>query len=330
MIHSTSARFFATSFAVALAVPVTADVKLNLANEYQATTFAAVADNFFIDRVADLTDGSVQIDYYPGGSLGFKSIDHFDSVGDGAIEIANTFIGQLSGISPVFSLPSMPFLATSKDKALALEATLSPYYDAVFGDANQMYLFSMPWPPSGIWTHETLDSPAALEGMRVRVADVTSMQTFREAGANPLQISWADVVPQLSANALDAVISSAEGGTNIMLGEFLPHYTAVDYVIPVNVMHMNLDTFESLSEAEQAAIIQAAEDTSDFIWAELEQRLSDTYDDLADLNINVHLNPNAELMATLEAASAGALEEWMSRMGSDGAAILDAYATAAQ
>lgn len=326
MTYQTSS--LAVAFIAALAVPASAETKFNLANEYQDTTFAAVADKFFIERVAELTEGSVTIDYFPGGSLGFKSIDHFDSVGDGAIDIADTYIGQLSGISPIFSLPSMPFLATSKAKALTLEATLRPHYDSVFGGANQIYLFSTPWPPSGIWTGEALSAPDELKGLKVRVSDVTSMQTFKEAGANPLQISWADVVPQLSANAIDAVISSAEGGTNIKLGEFLPHYTAVDYVIPVNVVHMNLDAFEGLNAAEQAAIKQAAADTSEFIWGKLEERLSGTYDDLAALKVNVERAPSPELMATLEAASAGALAEWKEKMGSEGQAILDAYKAA--
>jgi TRAP-type C4-dicarboxylate transport system substrate-binding protein len=327
MIFSTSARIAVAAFAATAALPAIAETTFNLANEYQDTTFAAVADKFFIERVAELTEGSVKIDYYPGGSLGFKSVDHYDSVGDGAIDIADTYIGQLSGINPVFSLPSMPFLATTKDKALALEATLRPHYDTVFGDANQMYLFSTPWPPSGIWTGEPLDAPASLEGMKIRVADVTSMQTFKEAGANPLQISWADVVPQLSANAIDAVISSAEGGTNIKLGEFLPYYTAVDYVIPVNVVHMNLDAYSSLTEAEQDAVMRAAADTSEFIWDKLEERLSKTYEDLAALEVNVQREPNSELMATLENASAGALDEWLEKMGPDGRAILDTYAS---
>jgi len=328
MHYSTSSRIVAVAFAATIALPASGETTFNLANEYQDTTFAAVADKFFIERVGELTEGSVKVDYYPGGSLGFKSVDHYDSVGDGAIDIADTYIGQLSGISPVFSLPSMPFLATTKDKALALEATLRPHYDSVFGDANQMYLFSTPWPPSGIWTGEALEGPEGLQGMKIRVADVTSMQTFKEAGANPLQISWADVVPQLSANAIDAVISSAEGGTNIKLGEFLPHYTAVDYVIPVNVVHMNLDAYSSLSEAEQAAIMQAAADTSAFIWGKLEERLSNTYDDLAALEVNVQREPNAELMTALEAASAGALDEWLEKMGPEGQQILDTYATA--
>jgi len=328
MHYSTSSRIVAVAFAATIALPASGETTFNLANEYQDTTFAAVADKFFIERVGELTEGSVKVDYYPGGSLGFKSVDHYDSVGDGAIDIADTYIGQLSGISPVFSLPSMPFLATTKDKALALEATLRPHYDSVFGDANQMYLFSTPWPPSGIWTGEALEGPEGLQGMKIRVADVTSMQTFKEAGANPLQISWADVVPQLSANAIDAVISSAEGGTNIKLGEFLPHYTAVDYVIPVNVVHMNLDAYSSLSEAEQAAIMQAAADTSAFIWGKLEERLSNTYDDLAALEVNVQREPNAELMTALEAASAGALDEWLEKMGPEGQQILDTYAAA--
>lgn len=314
----------ATSFIT----PAFAQTTLNLANEYQDTTFAAVADKFFIEKVEELTAGSVKINYFPGGSLGFKSADHFDATADGAIEIADTFIGRLAGIDPVFSLPSMPFLATDKGKALALEAVLRPEYERAFGAANQIYLFTTPWPPSGVWTKEPLTSPEGLEGLKIRVADVPSMQTFKNAGANPLEISWGDVVPQLSAGAIDAVVSSAEGGTNIKLGDFLPYYTAVDYVIPANVVHMNKDAFDALSEEEQNAIMQAAAETSTFIWAKLEERLSNTYDDLAELKVNVNRDADPALMDALAQASAVALDEWKTKMGDRGQPILDAFAAA--
>ncbi|MCV2892625.1 TRAP transporter substrate-binding protein [Lentibacter sp. XHP0401] len=319
-----AAAVTATSFATT----VFAQTTLNLANEYQDTTFAAVADKFFIEKVEELTSDSVKINYFPGGSLGFKSADHFDATGDGAIEIADTFIGRLAGIDPVFSLPSMPFLATDKGKALALEAVLRPEYDRAFGAANQIYLFSTPWPPSGIWTKEPLTSPEDLQGLKIRVADVPSMQTFKSAGANPLEISWGDVVPQLSAGAIDAVVSSAEGGTNIKLGDFLPYYTTVDYVIPANVVHMNKDAFDALSADEQAAVLQAASETSTFIWAKLEERLSNTYNDLAELKVNVNREVDPALMDALAKASAGALDEWKAKMGDKGQVILDAFAAA--
>lgn len=311
--------------AAALSGAALAETSLNLANEYQATTFAAVADEYFIARVAELTNGSVKINYYPGGSLGFKSIDHFDAVTDGAIDIADTYIGQLSGIDAIFSMPSLPFLATTKDQAMKLEAVMRPAYDEIFAAADQVYLFTLPWPPSGIWTKGALASAADLAELKVRVPDVTAMQTFKAAGANPLQVSWADIVPQLSTNALDAVISSAEGGTNISLGEFLPHYTALDYVIPVNVVHMNAMAFEGLSAEEQNAIRQAASDTAEFIWGKLEERLAGTYGDLAGLGVTVDRDVNPALMEALKAASDTAMQDWLAKSGDKGKALLDAY-----
>ena len=326
MIHATlRTGLIGALTAAGIAGAAQAQTTLNLANEYQASTFAAVADEFFIERVAELTGGSVEITYYPGGSLGFKSIDHFDAVSDGAIDIADTYIGQLSGIDPVFSMPSLPFLATSKEDALRLESVLRPAYDEVFGNADQIYLFTMPWPPSGIWTKEPLKAPADLDDLKVRVPDVTAMQTFKAVGANPLQVSWADIVPQLSTNALDAVISSAEGGTNISLGDFLPQYTALDYVIPVNVVHMSRLAYDRLSEEEQTAIRQASADTSEFIWGKLEERLAGTYTDLDGLGVAVDRDVASELTEALQTASETAMQDWLSKSGDKGQALLDAY-----
>ncbi|MEG3661969.1 TRAP transporter substrate-binding protein [Celeribacter halophilus] len=302
-----------------------AETKFNMANEYADTSFQADGDRFFLERVNELTNGSVAIDYFPGGGLGYKSADHFYAVSDAAIDIANTFIGQLSGVDPIFLLPSQPFVVTSEKEAKVLEEVLASRYAKTFADNNQVYLFSSPWPPSGLWSREPVSDTAGLQDLKVRVADANATIVFQEAGAAPLQLSWGDVMAQLATNALDAAVTSAEGGVNSKLWEFLPNYLAVNYTTPVNVIHMNLDAFEALSDDEQAAVRQAAQETVDRQWGLLAERLQENYAILRENNVDVVEEVPADVLTTLRSASDASMASWLEKAGPDGAAILEEY-----
>lgn len=322
--HRIFALLSATAF-FGTAQTALAQSKLNMANEYADSSFQADGDRFFLERVGELTNGAVGIDYFPGGGLGYKSADHFFAVSDGAIDIANTFIGQLSGVDPIFLLPSQPFVVTSEKAAKTLEEVLAAHYEKIFADNNQVYLFSSPWPPSGLWSRDPITDTASLQDLKVRVADANATIVFQSAGAAPLQLSWGDVMPQLATNALDAAVTSAEGGVNSKLWEFLPNYLALNYTTPVNVVHMNLDAFEALSVEEQAAVRQAAQETVDRQWGLLAERLQENYVVLRENDTAVVEDVPADVLETLLKASDASMNSWLEKSGDDGAEILEKF-----
>ena len=60
-------------------------------------------------------------------ALGYKSKDQFDAVTDGAVPLADTYMGPLRGVHPIFLLSSLPFLAKTidldhRDSGLTIEA----------------------------------------------------------------------------------------------------------------------------------------------------------------------------------------------------------------
>ena len=132
----------------------------DLANEYNATSIHAEGDVFFADKLSESSNGAIEIVHHFGGALGYKSLDQFDAVGDGAIPIADTYVGPLGGIDPMFLLPSLPFLAKTAAEARALYDVAKPYYDEIFAANNQKLLYSSPWPPSGIWAKQPVASMA--------------------------------------------------------------------------------------------------------------------------------------------------------------------------
>ncbi len=91
--------------------------QFDFSNEYNANSIHAQGDQFFIEKVKELSKGDVDITLHSGGALGYKSADHFYAVADNAVQIADTLAGTMSGIDPIFLLSSLPFLVENEDQA---------------------------------------------------------------------------------------------------------------------------------------------------------------------------------------------------------------------
>ncbi len=296
---------------------------LDFSNEYNDKSIHAQGDAYFIKQVTELTGGSVDIALHTSGSLGFKSADHFYAVADNAVQIADTLAGTIGGIDPIFLLSSLPFVADSVDEAQKLYEIARPQYEKVFEDNDQILLYASPWPASGIWSEEMVNSTDALTNLKIRTYDKNGTITFKEAGAAPVLLSWADVIPQLSTGGISAVLTSAESGANGSFWEHLNHYTEIRYAVPLNMVHMNRDAFEDLSEEEQAAILEAAKRTDEHNWETVRSRLEQNYAELKSHDVNIYTEVDPGMAATLKAAAEPAVQEWLDSAGSIGQEILD-------
>lgn len=323
-----ASAFCAIGLALAAASPSAqaAEVTLNLSNEYSATNIQGVGDAFFADLVDRKTNGGVAVAVHYGGSLGFKSADHFDAVGEGALALADTYGGALGGLDPLFLLPSLPFLVSTVDEAAALYEIAEPEFRKIFEANNQILLYASPWPPSGLWAKKPIDSVDAIRGVKVRSFDKNSTTALNALGASAIRLSWADVVPAISTGAIDAVLTSAEGGVSSRFWEYFDTFSEVDdYAIPLSFVHMNKDAFDALSADRQAAILAAAAETREHNWGVIPERVRATYAELGRHDVTVVEPTDEAYRRALRDAGKVALDEWLASAGPRGRAIIDAF-----
>ncbi len=136
----------------------TAAQKLDFSSEYNAGSIHVEGDTFFIEQVEALAGDEVNITLHLGGSLGYKSPDHFYAVADNAVQIADTLAGFFGGVDPILLLSSLPFVVSDVDEAKALYEIARPHYEQVFADNEQILLYASPWPPTGIWAKKPIVS----------------------------------------------------------------------------------------------------------------------------------------------------------------------------
>ncbi|MDN3554954.1 TRAP transporter substrate-binding protein [Halomonas maura] len=309
----------------AAALPAHSATRMDFSNEYNASSIHAQGDAWFIERVEALTDGDVDITLHTGGALGFRSGDHFYAVADNAVQIADSLSGTLGGIDPIFLLSSLPFVADDVESAHRLYEIARPEYEEVFEDNDQILLYASPWPASGIWSEGPVTSMAALEDLKIRSYDRNGTATLVNAGASPVKLSWADVVPQLATGGIEAVLTSAEAGANGSFWEHLSDFNAIQYAVPLNMVHMNRDAFEELSEADQQAILQAAEETDAHNWEVVKERVAQNYAELEEHDVSIHDPVPAEFHDSLAQAAQPVVDDWRETTGERATRILEAF-----
>jgi len=311
--------------ALSVGTAAAADMKWDLANEYQASSIFGEGDKYFADKLKELSGGKIEITLHLGGALGYKSKDHFDAVGDGAIQLADSYTAAWQGFDPIFTMPALPFLAANVEQAYALYKVAKPYYEEVFAKNNQKLLYASAWPPSGMWGKKPLDSLDAIKNLRIRSYDPNGTKTLKAAGAAPIQLSWADVVPQLSTGGIDAVLTSAEGGVNAKFWEHLSHFTEINYALPLSMVHMNKDTYDGLSADMKKAVDEAAAATEKNNWDGLANRRSNNYKTMRSNGMTVVTGVSSDYLAALGKAGEGALSDWLEKMGDRGKKIMAEY-----
>ena len=62
----------------------------------------------------------------------------------------------------------------------------------------------------------------------------------------------------LKEHRLNALLTSGDGGVGRRLWEFLPHFTAINYAIPVSIAFVRSETFAALSADMQQKVSAAA------------------------------------------------------------------------
>ncbi|NDW05996.1 TRAP transporter substrate-binding protein [Jiella pacifica] len=308
------------AFAVGAAA---AQERWDLANEYPPNSVHAQSADTFIKALDAASNGEISVTAHHGAALGYKSVDQFDAVGDGAVQVASSFVGAWSGIDPVFLVSSLPFLAPTVKDTRALYEASKPYYEKVLADSNQVFLFATPWPPSGLWGNKPLDSMDAIKNVRIRTYDANGTITLRNAGAAPIQLSWADTVPQLTTGGIDGVLTSADGGAAAQLWEHQSHFTEVNYASPLQIVHMNKDVYDGLTDAQKEAVAKAAKEAEDFGWGLLENRVKENYAQMKENGMTIVTDVSPDYLAALGKAAEESISDWKAKFPESDALLAD-------
>lgn len=302
-----------------------AQTSWEMPTEYPETAIPGEGVATFVRLVNERAGGRLTIKPSFDAKRGIKSAQMIAAVQKGEVAAGDAFAGALGAVDPLFGLSSLPFLATSITDARRLTELARPVYEKKLAGFGQKILYTTPWPASGIWSKVPLDSAAALTGLSIRTYDATSTAVMNAAGAKAANLSFADAMPKVKDGSVVAVLSSGDGGAGRNLWDFLPHFTEVNYAMPISIATVNLAAYEALPADLRQVVDTAAKETEQRQWAAIRTRLDENYARMRANKVVIRDKVPADVAQALAQAGRGAVEEWRRSAGPDGAALLDQY-----
>ncbi|MGX7708632.1 TRAP transporter substrate-binding protein [Methylobacterium sp. Gmos1] len=302
-----------------------APIAWRMPTEYPASTMPGEGLATFARLVAERSGGRLAVAPSYDAAAGLRSGAMIAAVSAGTVEAADAFTGPLAAVDPIFGLSSLPFLATSIAQAKALSDIARPAYARALAARGQRLLYVTPWAPSGVWSRHALTGAADLKNLKIRTYDAVSTAVLTAAGARAVNLSQADAIPQVKAGAVDAMLSSGDGGVGRRLWEQLPHFTAVQYAMPLSIAVVSGSAYEALPEALRQAVDAAAAETEARQWAAIRTRLDENFSRMRQNGVAIADPPEPSITAALAKAGEVAVAAWMGETGPEGARILAAY-----
>lgn len=316
-------KFGILAAALVLGTAAQAQTKWDLPAAYPATNFHSVNLATFASDVAKATDGKLTITVHPGASL-FKAPEIKRAVQGGQAQAGEILLANFQNEWQMFGADGLPFLATSYAESKKLYDAQKPMLEKKLGEQGMQLLYTVPWPPQGIYSKKPVASAADLKGSKWRAYSPATSRIAELVGAQPVTVQAAELSQALATGAVETNMTSGATGVDSKFYEHLKFYYDVQAWLPKNAVIVNKRAFDALDKATQDALLKAAADAETRGWAASQKVNTDTLAVLKTNGMSVE-PPSPTLKADMMKVGDTMLKEWLEKAGPEGQAMLDAY-----
>ena len=309
--------------ALALSIPAFAQTKWDLPAAYPANNFHTVNIQQFADDVDKATGGKLKITVHAGASL-FKAPEIKRAVQGGQAQAGEILLANFANEWPIYAADGLPFLADSYDESMKLYKAQKPLMDKKLAEQGMMLLYSVPWPPQGIYSKKPLNSAADLKGIKWRAYSPATARIAELVGAQPVTVQAAEVSQAFATGVTESMMSSGSTGWDAKLYEHVKYWYNTQAWLPKDAVIINKAAFDALDAATKQAVLKAGAEAETRGWAASQKANGETLAKLKANGMEI-LEPPAQLKADMKKVGDTMLKEWLDKAGHDGQTMLDAF-----
>ncbi len=300
-----------------------AQTKWDLASAYPATNFHSENLVQFANDVDKATGGKLKITVHSNASL-FKAPEIKRAVQGGQAQAGEIIFANFQNEWQIYGADGLPFLADSYDEATKLYKAQKPLIEKKLAEQGMGLLYSVAWPPQGIYTKKPIASAADLKGIKWRAYSPATSRIAELVGAQPVTVQAAELSQALATGVVESTMTSGATGVDSKLYENLKYYYDTQAWLPKNAVLVNKKAFEALDKPTQDAVLKAAADAEVRGLAASKKVNVDTLEKLKGFGVQV-LPPSPQLKADLKKVGDTMLKEWLEKAGPEGKALVDAF-----
>ncbi|MBI2771592.1 MAG: TRAP transporter substrate-binding protein [Burkholderiales bacterium] len=313
-----------TAAALTLGTAAFAQTKWDLPAAYPATNFHTENLVQFANDVDKASAGKLKITVHANASL-FKAPEIKRAVQGGQAQAGEILMANFQNEWQLWGIDGIPFLADSYASARKLYEASKPVVAKKLDEQGMMLLYTVPWPPQGIYSKKPLASAADLKGIKWRAYSPATARVAELVGAQPVTVQAAELSQAMATGVIESYMSSGSTGYDTKTYEHLKYWYDTQAWLPKNAVIANKAAFAALDKPTQDAVLKAAADAEKRGW-DISVAKNQEYIDLLKKNGMTILPPSPALKADMKKVGETMLKEWVEKAGAEGKAVVDAYA----
>ena len=255
-----------------------ADVTINLGYAAAKTSSYAVLADKFEELAEEYSDGSIDVKVRCCAQL-LTEDEAFKAMQLGTVDM---YIITGNNVSPHFPLMDafvLPYVFQSKDHAYrVLEGDVGQDFAEQLKAATRVHLLTYGFVGDRDFynSRQPIETMADMKGLKVRVPkNQVMIDTFKEFGAAPIPLAWADTPTALQTGTVDG----ADNGTSFIKSqkfyEIMPYFTQLEHFSYMSPLFASPRIMDRLDDAQTDAVMKAAHDAGVFHKEEMSRQISE-------------------------------------------------------
>ena len=258
-------------FALALimtSAPAISETSIRATGLVSTHKFHTALEKKFYAELPDKTGIELAINFNPLDVVGVDMQDTLRMVRTGAFDIVQSTVGAAARDDAFLEGIDLIGVSTSMEQLEEVVSAFMPQLEKRVAEKfNAKPLAIWPYGPQVFYCNATISSLDDFQGLKIR-SYTSSMSTLIEAlGATPVTMSFKEVYPALQRGLVDCAITSPTSGNTGNWPEVTTHFLPLGISWSVNAHFINLDKWNSFSDAEKAKLEAEFASFQDAFWA---------------------------------------------------------------
>lgn len=215
-------------------------------------------------RLTEMSDGQIKAEMVPAGAI-VEYNETLDAIGAGILDGHVTDSSYFTGKDPAFALIGNPVGAYSEPEELLAffnEGGGAELYTEILAPYNVHFIGAAAQPAEAMASKIPIDSVADFEGVKMRAPEGMVQSAFAAAGATPVNIPQSEVFTSLDKGVITAAdVTTLATNDSLGIHDVAKHPIYPGFhSLPLNEVSINKDTWESMTEDQQAMLEQSVKD----------------------------------------------------------------------
>lgn len=247
--------------------------KLKIGHGLDRTHPVHKAMEYMAERVAEKSNGQLEISVYPSQQLGTER-ECLELLQIGSLAMTKVSSSVLEGFAPTFKVFSLPYIFRDDDhKFTFFESELGR---SLLVSPQKFWLRGLCYYDAGSRSFYTKDvlikTPADLDGLKIRVQESpTSVKLVNSLGGSATPISWGELYTALQQGVVDGAENNPPSFYLSRHYEVCKYYSLDEHTAVPDVLLISTVIWDDLTPQQQKWIQEAADESYQFqkkLWKE--------------------------------------------------------------